>query len=188
MCMQLLFTKLIYFTDFDTRRLWVKLTIWFRLHLFIFQEVDFPSPLCTPGRGVQCFYKVSSVLRDKIVLTLHPHQDPHQANGKTQNWSEASERKDAEQFIYCDHVSSPHFLHQVRRETELKIIKLFFIIIFRGEGSVIYENTRINNAKSSNAKIKPVVVNQGTLNRTLRRSFSVGKYSDVGKYTNRKTR
>ena len=122
MCMQLLFTKLIYFTDFDTRRLWVKLTIWFRLHLFIFQEVDFPSPLCTPGRGVQCFYKVSSVLRDKIVLTLHPHQDPHQGNGKTQNWSEASERKDAEQFIYCDHVSSPHFLHQVRRETELGIL------------------------------------------------------------------
>ena len=125
MCMQLLFTKLIYFTDFDTRRLWVKLTIWFRLHLFIFQEVDFPSPLCTPGRGVQCFYKVSSVLRDKIVLTLHPHQDPHQGNGKTQNWSEASERKDAEQFIYCDHVSSPHFLHQVRRETQLGILKLF---------------------------------------------------------------
>ena len=57
-------------------------------HLFIFPGVDFPSPtapcahLDTEGR---CFYKVSSVLRDKIVLTLHPQQDPRQGNGKTQN-------------------------------------------------------------------------------------------------------
>ena len=59
----------------------------------------------------QCSYKVAP--RDKIVLTLHPHQDPCQGDGKTQNWSDASESKDAEQFIYCDSVSSPHVLHQV---------------------------------------------------------------------------
>merc|ERR1711971_870250 len=56
----------------------------------------------------------------------------------------------------------------------------------RSEDPRIYENTRLNNARSSSAKITPA---QGTLNRTLRRSFSVGKYSDVGKYsTYRKTR
>ena len=58
---------------------------------------------------------------------------------------------------------------------------------FRSEDPVIYENTRLNNVKSnSNTKFMPA---HGTLNRTLRRSFSVGKYSDVGKYTTcRKTR